>query len=409
MRLQNVAHRGVDWLWPRRVPIGKVTLLVGDPGLGKSLIALDIAARVSTGKPWPDEEQGSRSEDQDRPTSSKTPLAPSSSLLAPKSVLLISAEDDLADTIRPRLEAAGADCSRILAIPSFLGSSCDGGVPREHELQRDLLRLRRLVESLPDCRLLIIDPISAYLAAARIRASKSAACSCRSPCWPKSGSSRSSPRAIRESRLAPSSRARSAALPSSPPPAPLGSSAKTPPTPTGDSCCPMKCNLAARTPGLAYTIESNANRLAPNPQSESYTSPEFLPSQANERSTAAPSDSQPVIRWFPTRSTFRPTTRFAAHRTSAAAPPTIANTQCTGSSRPSPPAFAARRKLKKKPSPTAFVRRLCIALPDLDGKAFGLGVGANGHWFWQLPTTPDAPAAAKQEDDPLRPAGLDGL
>ena len=47
----------VRWLWPGRIPIGKVTLLVGDPGNGKSLVALDIAARVSRGAAWPDEPQ----------------------------------------------------------------------------------------------------------------------------------------------------------------------------------------------------------------------------------------------------------------------------------------------------------------------------------------------------------------
>ena len=54
IRLNSLTKRPTEWLWPRRIPIGKVTLLVGDPGLGKSLVALDIAARVSTGAPWPD-------------------------------------------------------------------------------------------------------------------------------------------------------------------------------------------------------------------------------------------------------------------------------------------------------------------------------------------------------------------
>jgi hypothetical protein len=50
--------RPVRWLWPGRIPIGKVTLLVGDPGLGKSLVALDVAARVSRGAAWPDAAMG---------------------------------------------------------------------------------------------------------------------------------------------------------------------------------------------------------------------------------------------------------------------------------------------------------------------------------------------------------------
>jgi hypothetical protein len=54
VRLDDVAPTGIRWLWPGRIPLGRVTLLVSDPGLGKSL-TLDIAARVSRGAPWPDQ------------------------------------------------------------------------------------------------------------------------------------------------------------------------------------------------------------------------------------------------------------------------------------------------------------------------------------------------------------------
>src|SRR6476661_2421328 len=56
MRFSELAPQKVRWLWPDRIPLGRITLLVSDPGLGKSLLALDIAARVSTGAPWPDQE-----------------------------------------------------------------------------------------------------------------------------------------------------------------------------------------------------------------------------------------------------------------------------------------------------------------------------------------------------------------
>jgi hypothetical protein len=54
VRFSELAPRKVRWLWPDRIPLGRITLLVSDPGLGKSLLALDIAARVSRGSPWPD-------------------------------------------------------------------------------------------------------------------------------------------------------------------------------------------------------------------------------------------------------------------------------------------------------------------------------------------------------------------
>jgi len=72
----------IPWLWPGYLPLGAVTLLVGDPGKGKTLVSLDLAARVSAGKPWPDE----------------TP-----STHGPATVIVLTAEDDLGYTVRPRI------------------------------------------------------------------------------------------------------------------------------------------------------------------------------------------------------------------------------------------------------------------------------------------------------------------
>ncbi len=96
-----------------------------------------------------------------------------SSLSAPASVLLLSAEDDLADTIRPRLEALDADCEKILAVNTWCSLSETANptsrrdsatcVARPFALHRDLPRLKNLLDAIPDCRLLIIDPVSAFL------------------------------------------------------------------------------------------------------------------------------------------------------------------------------------------------------------------------------------------------------
>ena len=89
--LADVEPREVKWLWSGRIPLGRITLLVGRPGEGKSFLTTDIAARVTTGSPWPDGRGN-----------------------APKgSVIIISAEDDPADTIRPRLDAHHADARRV--------------------------------------------------------------------------------------------------------------------------------------------------------------------------------------------------------------------------------------------------------------------------------------------------------
>ena len=94
VNMADVVAKPVNWLWPARIALGKLTLVSGDPGLGKSFLSLDIASRVSTGAKWPDCDDH-----------------------APQGgAVILSAEDDLEDTIRPRLDAAGADVGQIVAI-----------------------------------------------------------------------------------------------------------------------------------------------------------------------------------------------------------------------------------------------------------------------------------------------------
>ena len=97
--LENVERQLLDWLWPGRIPLGKLTLLAGDPGLGKSFVTLDMAARVSRGEGWPD-----------------MPL-----LKQPAGhVVLFNCEDDLGDTIAPRLDRLKADSRHIAAVEGVL-------------------------------------------------------------------------------------------------------------------------------------------------------------------------------------------------------------------------------------------------------------------------------------------------
>jgi putative DNA primase/helicase len=144
VRLADVTPQPVAWLWPARIALGKLTVLAGEPGLGKSFLTMDIAARVTTGRDWPDEDGNSRQ---------------------PGSVILLSAEDDLADTIRPRLDAAGADVRRVVALQG-VEFATDGDKPagqRCFNLESDLPALEEAIAATPDCRLIVIDPISAYL------------------------------------------------------------------------------------------------------------------------------------------------------------------------------------------------------------------------------------------------------
>src|SRR3972149_994548 len=144
-------RRPVEWLWPGKIPIGKVTLLVGDPGLGKSLVALDVAARVTTGASWPDDKQGARSGEQGENPPTSLPPASHSVLPAPGSVLLLTTDDDVADTIRPRLEAHGANPGRVFFLPALA------------DLRHDFWQLAAALNRLPDCRLIVVDPVNAYV------------------------------------------------------------------------------------------------------------------------------------------------------------------------------------------------------------------------------------------------------
>jgi hypothetical protein len=134
--LSGVEPEEVSWLWPSWLAFGKLALVDGDPGLGKSAMTLDLAARVSAGKPFPD---GAECE--------------------PAGVVLLSAEDGLADTIRPRLDAAGADTSRILALATVPD---EDGHDRLLSIPEDLGLIEKGIRRV-GARLVVVDPLMAFL------------------------------------------------------------------------------------------------------------------------------------------------------------------------------------------------------------------------------------------------------
>ncbi len=134
--MADVEPEEVSWLWERRVARGKLTLLVGDPGVCKSFVSLDIASRVSTGREWPDGASG----------------------CAPGSVILLSAEDGLADTIRPRLDALGANLNQIRHLQAIKTAAAE--IPFDFE--ESIALLEEAIRKAPPA-LIVVDPISAYM------------------------------------------------------------------------------------------------------------------------------------------------------------------------------------------------------------------------------------------------------
>ena len=132
IRASAIKPENVEWLWEGYVPKGKVTDVIGDGGLGKSLVLLDIAARISKGRPMPYEMFDIERE--------------------PRSVLLLAAEDDLADTVVPRLIAAGADTDRISMFSIHDGIS----FPEDIGVIESAIK-----DDMPS--LVIIDPIMGFL------------------------------------------------------------------------------------------------------------------------------------------------------------------------------------------------------------------------------------------------------
>lgn len=129
IKMSDVQSRQVDWLWYPFIPYGKLTIIQGDPGDGKTTLVLNIAAKLSKGEGLDDDMR----------------------IEEPVNVIYQTAEDGLADTVKPRLELAGADCERILVI-----DESDKSLSMiDERLEEAIIKTK--------ARVLILDPIQAYL------------------------------------------------------------------------------------------------------------------------------------------------------------------------------------------------------------------------------------------------------
>lgn len=142
VRLSDVKMKPIDWLWEGKIAKGKVSLIAGSGGLGKSQVSLFIASIVSNGGEWP----------------AQTGLADAGN------VVILTSEDDASDTLVPRLVACGANMSRITKLVATKIIDKDGGIKKRHfDFGTDLKELDKTLKMIGNVALVIIDPISDYL------------------------------------------------------------------------------------------------------------------------------------------------------------------------------------------------------------------------------------------------------
>jgi putative DNA primase/helicase len=146
LKRRLITHRASDlqpekliWVWPGRIPEGKLVLLGGPPGLGKSQLTAFMAATISNGGSWPCNE--------------------GSTIIG--NVIFMSAEDGIEDTIVPRLIAAGANRDRVYIVAS--ATKPDGTGRKTFSLKTDVDLLEAKAKEIRDVRLIVVDPISAYM------------------------------------------------------------------------------------------------------------------------------------------------------------------------------------------------------------------------------------------------------
>ena len=128
----DIAPKAIDWIWPGWLAGGKLHLLAGATGAGKTTVALALAAAISTGGRWPD--------------GSKAPEG---------TVLIWSGEDEAADTIIPRLMCCGANRNRIRIVHQAF----DGRGHRKFDPASDIPNLQAAAGELDDVRLIVVDPV----------------------------------------------------------------------------------------------------------------------------------------------------------------------------------------------------------------------------------------------------------
>ena len=131
IRLEDVTSEEVKWLWKPYIPAGKLTIIRGNPGEGKTMLLLMLISKLSRGEALPGDEEGMKHK--------------------PCACVYQTAEDGLADTVKPRLISNGADCSFVHAVDESKAPLSFGDDRIEEAIERT------------GAKLFVLDPLQAYL------------------------------------------------------------------------------------------------------------------------------------------------------------------------------------------------------------------------------------------------------
>jgi AAA domain len=136
IKLSSIAAKKIEWLWEHTIPLGKPTGIIADPGIGKSILIRDLAARVTVGRPFPD-----------------------GSPCQPGTVVFIDDENGIADTIRPSIDAQGGHADKVVIFK--LQNSAEAEV--QFDIGAHINELREEIREHADTRMVVIDPPTSYL------------------------------------------------------------------------------------------------------------------------------------------------------------------------------------------------------------------------------------------------------
>ena len=151
INMESVKVEQIEWLLYPFIPFGKVTIIQGDPGEGKTTMVLQIIAKLTRGEPILLNKKSQKEAQQDSEENLKQEVLSQDKPIQPVNVIYQTAEDGLGDTIKPRLLAAGADCSRVLVIDD-----------REQPLTMLDVRLEEAIMQ-TKARMVVLDPIQGFL------------------------------------------------------------------------------------------------------------------------------------------------------------------------------------------------------------------------------------------------------